>query len=251
MSVNTGSLRWSRVGTLLAVCAAVVAIAIVSATLGGRSAGGGSQPAATVASEEPSASPSVAGEEPLSEEKPLDEGEAAADDAAAEATTEIVSEAGRTQTGAVEAFVTYTTWVIASPAAEEDPTQTSEALGGELNSADAAMVESIERSGGLDYEPSVGAYRVLGFSGNENAPDAVMLEVVAPMTVQGEILWKKIGGVMSWQHGQWLPTSLRPTEIEQPSAPTLAIAEMSEDDRSLLLEGLGWELFSNSPTPAN
>ena len=221
----------------------MVAVAVTSASL---SSDGTREFGAAAPTGETSASADPSPEGSLSEPKPLEEGEAAADDAAADATTEIETDATRTQAGAVEAFVSYATWVIASPAAAEDPSQTSEALGGLLNPADAAMVEAIDRAGGLDYRPSLGAYRVVGISGQANAPDAVMLEVVAPMTVQAETVWSKIGGVMTWQGGQWLPTSMRPTEIPQPNTPSLPVGDMSEPDRDIVLDGLGWELFSNS-----
>jgi hypothetical protein len=246
--VSRDGARASRRATGAAVVAACLAVA-GAAVLGGafaptaRTGAEGPRPAAG----EPSASfGHTRDDEAISEPSELGEGAAGADDAAADATTAIEPAGDRGPAGAVEAFASYATWVIASPAAAEDPLNTSEALGGALNSADAAMIEAIDHSSDLDFVPSKGAYRVLGHSGDERAPDQVMVELVAPMTVDGRTMWSKIGGVVAWQDGRWLPTSMRPGEVEQPADPSMVLVDMSETERDHLLEGLGWQLFSNA-----
>ena len=256
VSSTTQMSRGSTIAAMIAACLAVAAVAVFSTAFaessrgGSPAPGGADQPAAAA---EPTTSDDTvdhtqgpADPADLSEPEVLEEGEAAADDEAADATTAIEPTAGRTPAGAVEAFVSYATWVIASPAAAEEPFNSSEALGGELNAGDAALVEAIDHTNDLDFEPSKGAYRLLGHSGDGNAPEQVMLEVVAPMTVNGQIKWSKVSGVVVWKDGRWRPTSMQPGEVVQPGDPTLALADLPETDRDLLLEGLGWELFSNA-----
>lgn len=237
--------RRMTVAASVTACLAVVAVAVLGGAFAPQARTGAEEPQPAAA--EPSASSGpTRDDEAISQPKELGEGGAAADDAAADATTAIEPAGDHSPTGAVEAFVSYATWVIASPAAAEDPLNTSEALGGALNSADASMIEAIDHSSDLDFAPSKGAYRLLGHSGDETAPDQVMLELVAPMTVDGRTMWSKIGGVVAWQDGRWVPTSMRPGEVPQPADPSIALVDMSETERDHLLEGLGWELFSNA-----
>lgn len=175
----------------------------------------------------------------------LPEGGAEADDNAADATTQVVSQAPRSQDGAVEAFVTYATWAIASPAAEEDPVGVGDALGEQLNPDDSMMLQSIDRSGGVDFTPSNGAYRVIAISGPANSPTNVMLEVIAPMRDSTGSTWVKVGGVVTWVANEWQVTSLQPNPVPQPSTDSNSIALMPPEEQASLLEGLGWLLFAN------
>lgn len=222
----------------IVICLGVAAVALVVGLVVGAHHASTPRPTA----DGPSA------DQPISRPGQLSIGKAVADDSAADATTVIEVTTGRDQTGAVEAFVAYATWAIASPAAAEDPLHVSQALGGRLFPADAAKVDGIDHSSAHDFVPSRGAYRVLGRSGSEEAPDAVMVEVVAPMSIGGSITWRKVGGVISRDGDRWLATSMLPSDVPQPSDPALSVSAMSPAERSRMLRGLGWELFSNTPT---
>lgn len=247
MNTSSTNSRVSRTTTITAVIAAMSAVGGVALLATAfdhrdRTEADTSPPAAGARSSAPAAQH----DQPISEPSELAEGLAVADDAAADATTAIDVTTAHDPTGAVEAFVSYATWAIASPAAANDPLNASAALGGKLNTADAAMVDAIDRTTPHDFVPSKGAYRTLGYSGSEAAPEQVMLEVVAPMTIHGEITWRKVGGVISWEGGRWLPTSMQPRDVPQPSDPTVALLDIPDAERNRMLDGLGWELFRNS-----
>lgn len=241
-SRNSKPTRGSTVAVVVAVCLAVGASALLAVVFAGGAHEDTPRPSAGSTT---SASPSGDAQS-VSRPSRLEVGQAVADDAAADAATAIEVTSGHDPAGAVEAFVSYATWAVASPAAAEDPLHASQALGGKLNTADAAMVDAIDRSTDHDFVPSEGAYRVLGHSGSDAAPDQVMLEVVAPMTVDGKITWRKIGGVVSWEGDRWLPTSMQPRDVPQPSDPTVAVTDMSAAEQGRVLDGLGWELFKNA-----
>lgn len=234
-STNSRGHRAATIAAIVVVALAVGGVALLAASFRGDQDPPGGRPAAA---------PAPRGH--VSEPRGLAKGKAVADDAAAEATTAIEATSAHDQAGAVEAFVSYATWAIASPAAAADPFHASAALGGRLNSADAAMIDAIDRTTPHDFVPSAGAYRVVGHSGSEATPDQVMVEVVAPMTVGDRIRWSKIGGVVAWQGDRWLPTSMQPREVPQPADPTVALADLSEKERAGLLDGLGWQVFSNA-----
>jgi hypothetical protein len=232
----------------MAAILAVAAVAVLSKVFDhDRTAGEHRRHPAGATSGATSGATTTSTDQPVSKTRGLARGQAVADDGAADATTAIDVSTGHDPDGAVEAFVSYATWAVASPAAANDPLHASAALGGKLNTADAAMVDAIDRTTEHDFVPSEGAYRVLGHSGSEAAPDQVMLEVVAPMTVGGQIMWRKIGGVISWESGRWLPTSMQPRDVPQPSDPSLPVVAMTDAERNRVLDGLGWELFSNAP----
>src|SRR5215213_8007512 len=121
--VSRDGARASRRATgaaMVAVCLAIAGVAVLGDAFApnARTAAEGPQPAAG----EPSASSGhTRDDEAISEPTELGEGAAAADDVAADATTAIEPAGDRSPAGAVEAFASYATWVIASPAAAEDP----------------------------------------------------------------------------------------------------------------------------------
>lgn len=163
-------------------------------------------------------------------------GGAVAPDEAARATTPVRSTSPRTTTGAVEAFATYLTWALASPAAAERPHAVAEAIGGRLPADEAAMLEGFDRSADPDLVPSDGGYRVRARSGSARSPEAVVIEVVAPLTWSGGATWLLAAGVVTWS-GSWVPTSLRPV----PSVPPVG--------RDGLPGGAGWSPFSDADRP--
>ncbi|WP_220793325.1 hypothetical protein [Nocardioides stalactiti] len=182
----------------------------------------------------------------MSSPRGIEKGPARADDAAGDATTAIDPAGAQDATGAVEVFVSYLTWALASPAAAADPLRVSQNLGGHLNMGDATMLDMRSHDDSTDLNPSKGAYRVLGHSGDESAPDQVMLEFVAPLESDDRILWRKFGGVVAWVDGRWAPTSMQPRDVPQPADLTQTVAGMSDEERTRVLDGLGWTLFSNA-----
>lgn len=182
-SRESSSARGTSIAAVIAVCLGIAAVALIVAVFARGADGRGPEPSAASTTNAPATRDTGSISTPSS----IERGTAVADDGAADATTAINVTTGHDQTGAVEAFVSYATWAIASPAAAEDPLHASQALGGRLNSADAAMVDAIDHSSAHDFVPSRGAYRVLGRSGSAAHPDQVMLEVVAPMTIDGKV----------------------------------------------------------------
>lgn len=173
-------------------------------------------------------------------------GEAVVDDDVAELTAEPVIGGSRTRDGAVEAFAESATWLIASPAAAEEPSTAAEAVSEVINDVDAEILSRFDRSGGADFEPLLGAYRVLAHAGPEEAPESVMVEVVAPLTAGGTTRWAIVGGVVTWTPSGWQIESIRPQETGQPASPTAAVLEFSDNDRASVLPGVGWQFFANS-----
>lgn len=146
--------------------------------------------------------------------------------------------------GAVAAFTSYSVWLLTSPAAATDPAGALEVVGrGLLTPTLVQSLVDLDRSAPDAFEVERGAYRVPGYSGPEEAPDQVMVEVLAPLTLDGSTRWAVIGGVVQWTDGAWSLQSLAPREVPQPTA-GWSVAEFSEDDVATILPGLGWATFS-------
>lgn len=249
---SRGQFRGVGVGVAVGLIAA--AALVVGGGLGKGEPAPGSDDAGASATPtglvEPSGSADPAGAaampKPLPEQAPVAKGKARADDAAGNLIGQIARSTTPGKLGAVEAFVSYATWAMASPAAEKEATLASESFGS-LNFADANMLSGFNRTGGVAFVPSKGAYRTLGFSGPEAKPDQVMIEVAAPLAVRGKLRWMVVGGVVAWIDGRWELTSLRPREIAQPSAATQDATNMSASDQTRVLKGVGWTLFGNGP----
>lgn len=166
-----------------------------------------------------------------------------ADPDVAELDSEVAKGTQRTKNGAVAAFTSYSVWLIASPAAASDPSAALEALGGDvLNPTDARQLTDLDRSGSNGFDVAKGAYRVVAHSGDETSPDQVMVEIAAPLTIDGATRWAVVGGVVQWVEGAWELSSIAPREVPQPTSGP-SVSDFSDADRNLTLAGLGWATF--------
>lgn len=146
--------------------------------------------------------------------------------------------------GAVAAFTSYSVWLLTSPAAAADPAGALEVVGqGLLNPTLMQPFVDLDRDASDAFEVERGAYRVPGYSGPEEAPDQVMVEVLAPLTLDGSTRWAVVGGVVQWTDGGWSLQNIGPREVPQPSSGP-SVADFSEDDVAATLDGLGWATFS-------
>lgn len=149
----------------------------------------------------------------------------------------------RTQSGAVAAFTSYSVWLIGSPAAQAEPESAAQVVGdGVINPADARLIAGIQRSPSDGFEADKGAYRVIGFSGTADKPNEVMVEVAAPLSIDGKTRWAVVGGVVDWTSEGWKVRSIRPREIPQPTSPDVDSFTSKERDKTL--EGLSWQSFA-------
>ncbi|MCX6406616.1 MAG: hypothetical protein NTV28_06840 [Propionibacteriales bacterium] len=150
------------------------------------------------------------------------------------------------QKGAVAAFSSYAVWIVGSSSAQTDPQLVPEQIGqGEMNPADAQLLAGMQRSPSDRFDAEAGVYRVLGHAGDEGAPDQVMVEVAAPLTMAGRSRWAVIGGVVRWSDEGWVVASIQPRDLEQPESATASASELDAADRARTLEGLGWQLFDS------
>lgn len=151
---------------------------------------------------------------------------------------------GRGATAAVEGFADALVWSLASDSAARDPRFVPQALGGQLNVADAAMLVGFDRTNGVEVDVRAGAYRVLGYAGEKDNPTQVMVEVVVPIEVGGVTQRLVAGGVVTRTDKGWIPTSLRPREMKR-TPDAMDRSELVTDLEAGEL-GLGWETFAEA-----
>lgn len=182
---------------------------------------------------------------PTSGAAALRQGRVAANDAVGRLTAEVSPGTVRTSDGAVAAFTAYATWLIGSPAAHDDPVAALRAVGSTLlNPVDARQVTEMSRKPGDGFAASAGAYRVLGRSGDAAEPAEVMVEVTAPLTVNGRTRWSTVGGVVAWTADGWQLVSIRPVDVPQPKPGRSDIRAFTPAERSKTFAGLGWQAFA-------
>ena len=183
---------------------------------------------------EPATSPGDAG---------LQEGVVEADDAVAELSTQVALGEDHSKNGAVAAFAAYSQWLLGSPAATAEPEAAVESVASDvIDSATALQLVGMERAAGDGFDVPSGAYRVLAAAGAEEAPEQLMLEIAAPLTVAGQTRWAVVGGVVKWESGAWHLVSMAPREIAQPDGKT-NVGQFTDAERASTLEGLGWFAF--------
>ncbi|MEG9227626.1 hypothetical protein [Aeromicrobium sp. Sec7.5] len=152
----------------------------------------------------------------------------------------------RTKNGAVAAFSSYSAWLIGSPAAASDAAAALDAVASDLlNPAVAQTLLDIDRSGDNHFAVEVGAYRVIAHSGDDAAPDQVMVEIAAPLTIAGATRWAVVGGVVQWTEAGWDLVSIAPREVPQPAGKS-SVDDLSDAERAATLEGLGWQSFDSA-----
>ena len=175
----------------------------------------------------------------------FDTGNVRANDAAADLRGPLAFGTDQSRAGAVAAFTSTATWLLASPAARNEPTlAVTGPTGSKLNVADAQGLIGMVRSPEDDFTPSRGVYRILGHSGDAASPDQVMVEVAAPARFGDNTRWLIIGGVVTWSEGRWNLASIAPQEVPQPP-PTISHArQMSPSQQSQTFPGLGWQYFA-------
>lgn len=233
-----------RSRTALALLAAVTAGLLVGGAVRGawQDRGGGAV-AAPRASENTPAEPSSPVATPGA--APLRQGEVVANEEAASLRHEIALGRDRTLPGAVSAFSSYAVWLVASPAAAASPETAAIVVGGTaINPTDARLIADMQRGEDPAFAISRGAYRVLGHAGTEAEPDQVMVEITAPLTLEGATSWRTIGGVVGWTGEGWRVVSIRPQPAEQPRAGSREdVRHFTQRDRNRTLPGLGWRAF--------
>lgn len=204
---------------------------------------GGAHAAAPGASATPTGVP--APPLPTTDAGPLRQGRVPVNDAVSGLTTEVALGTVHTSDGAVAAFAAYAAWLIGSPAAQGDPTAAIGAVGGgSVNLIDARLISEMTRKPGDRFAAGAGGYRVLGHAGDAKQPKEVMVEVLAPLTVNGRTRWSTVGGVVTWTPDGWKLASIRPVEVPQPRAGRRDIRELSEAERARTFAGLGWQAFA-------
>lgn len=145
------------------------------------------------------------------------------------------------------AFTAYAEYLVGAPAASADSSGALAALAAPaMNVADAAQLRAMAKSPTNRFEASLGAYRILGWSGEEASPQEVMIEVGAPLSVGSNSRWAVIGGVVSWIDGGWSLTSMRPREVAQPTTTKQKskVSSMTAAERNRVFEGPGWQSFA-------
>lgn len=232
--------RFLYVALVLATVAVVIAVVVVASWLGTRTDESDHTVATATAS-------GTAEKEPPTTARLADipVGAVSIDQSIADLAAEPAIEADQTVDGGVKAFVESAMWVLASPAAEADPTNAPAAVSDVIGTTDAEILGRFDRTGGVDFLPLDGAYRMLGHSGDEARPEAVMVEVAAPLTVASSTRWLIVGGVISWTENGWQISSIRPTETGQPTSGATHLGEFTDKDRLAVLTGLGWTAFAN------
>lgn len=176
---------------------------------------------------------------------PLTEGPVAVDQEVERLDGPVEPGTKRTEGGAVAAFSAYAVWLIGSPAAQDEPKQAVEVIGGDtLDSGDAEMMSGMRHADGDTFDAEHGAYRVIGHAGDADKPDQVMVEVAAPLTMGGSTRWAVVGGVVRWTADGWSVASMQPRETAQ--ADTLRADRLTPKQRVSTLKGLGWRLFDES-----
>lgn len=174
----------------------------------------------------------------------LMEGAVTFDRSVAELATIVPRGTEQTQNGAVAAFTSYAVWLVGSPAAENDPSKAVRKLGKDrIHPADAQLLTSMHRTANTQFAAASGAYRIVGFNGPSDKPDHVLVEVAAPLTIDGSTRWVVVGGVVVWVDGSWQLYSMQPREIPQPDGAALDITSLSDDDQSRVLDGIGWHTY--------
>lgn len=231
--------RFLYVVLVLATVAVVIAVVLVASWIGTRA--DESDHTAATATQTPTADEPP----PAARLAAIPVGAVAIDPSIADLAAEPAIEADRTLDGGVKAFVESALWVLASPAAEADPMNAPAAVSDVIGTTDAEILGRFDRTGGVDFLPLDGAYRVLGHSGDEARPEAVMVEVAAPLTVASSTRWLIVGGVISWTDDGWQISSIRPTETGQPTSGATHLGEFTDEDRLAVLTGLGWTAFAN------
>jgi len=182
---------------------------------------------------------------PTAEAGPLRQGRVPVNDSVGDLTTEVALGTVHTPDGAVAAFAAYAAWLVGSPAAQGDPTAAIGAVGGgSVNPIDARLISEMTRQPGDGFAASAGGYRVLGHAGDAKQPQEVMVEVTAPLTVNGRTRWSTIGGVVTWTPDGWKLVSIRPVEVPQPEAGRRDIRQLSTAERARTFAGLGWQAFA-------
>lgn len=196
-------------------------------------------PGATSTPTAPSDPPPTAGAAPLRQ------GRVVANDAVGALSSEVSLGRVRTPDGAVTAFTAYAAWLVGSPAAQADPVAALRAVGSALvDPVDARQVVEMSRKPGDGFAASAGAYRVLGRAGDIARPREVMVEVAAPLTVNGRTRWGVVGGVVSWTESGWQLVSIRPGEVPQPTSRREDIRAFTPAERAKTFAGLGWQAFA-------
>lgn len=235
--------RFLYVALVLATVAVVVTVVVVASWLGARS-----DPSDhTAATATATATPTTPADEPPPTARLADipVGAVAIDPSIADLAAEPAIEADQTVDGGVKAFVESALWVLASPAAEADPMNAATAISDVIGTTDAEILGRFDRTGGVEFLPLNGAYRMLGHSGDAARPQAVMVEVAAPLTTASTARWLIVGGVISWTDRGWQISSIRPTETGQPTSGATHLGEFTDEDRLAVLTGLGWTAFAN------
>ncbi|MDR6208400.1 hypothetical protein QE364_000088 [Nocardioides zeae] len=235
--------RFLYVALVLATVAVVIAVVVLASWLGTRT----DESDHTVATATPTASRTATEDAPPPTARLADipVGSVTIDQSIADLAAEPAIEADQTIDGGVKAFVESALWVLASPAAEADPMNAPAAISDVIGTTDAEILGRFDRTGGVDFLPLDGAYRVLGHSGDQAAPEAVMVEVAAPMTISSGTRWLFVGGVITWTDDGWQISSIKPTETGQPTSGATHLGDFTDEDRLAVLTGLGWTAFAN------
>ncbi|MCW2857891.1 MAG: hypothetical protein JWR52_3506 [Marmoricola sp.] len=172
------------------------------------------------------------------------QGDVIADAAAGALTTDIAPGRTHTPDGAVSAFTAYATWLVGSPAAAAHPGAEGSVVGRTLiNPADAGLLAAMHRQSGDRFDAQHGAYRVIAHAGDAAAPDAVMIEVTAPLTLGGKTEWRTIGGVVGWTPDGWQLVSIEPRATAQPTITRGDVRAFPADERAHTFDGLGWRTY--------
>lgn len=229
----------------LVLVAGVVAGLVVGGALrglGGRDHGNAAEAAGPAATTEPKSTPAPA--PPVPTTAPLKQGSVVADAGAGDLTSEIALGRTRTSEGAVAAFTAYATWLVGSPAAAAEPEKAAGVVGGRLiDPTDARLLAGMQRGKDDGFDAEHGAYRVLGHAGAAKAPDEVMIEVTAPLTLGERTQWRTIGGVVGWTPQGWQLVSIKPGDVPQPAADRKDVRRFTVQERARTLDGLGWHAF--------
>ena len=248
----------SRRQAIVASSALVVAIVVGSAYISSRAASGPSdrndntartvRPTPPPNSSKPPAVPTPVVTAP-GQSQVIEPGNVILDEDVADLTTALEPATTRSLDGAAAAFTSFATWLIASPAAKAEPSLAVEEVGGEsmLDFASAQMLTNMSRAPSDDFQPELGAYRILGHSASETRPEGVMVEVVAPLTTGDKSTrWVIVGGVVRWTAGEWTLGSISPRELK--TQPRGVESLTSPDADTSWLDGLGWKTFTSSDT---
>ncbi len=232
-------------GTLVVAAFAVVGVLSGAAALAGASPQG--DPAPVELAEELPATPDATLDPGAAATSPgaaeLQEGVVEADEAVAELNTQVALGDDRSKSGAVASFTAYAQWLLSSPAAAAEPQAAVESVASDvIDPATARQLVDMERIAGDGFDVPSGAYRVLASAGDEDAPEQLMLEIAAPLTVAGQTRWAVVGGVVKWESGAWHLVSMAPREIPQPDGKS-NVNQFNEAERASTLEGLGWFAF--------